>query len=193
MEPTPPQFPEIARLISIKRFEVPPPGFHDRLRARVMASIEAERIRASKPWWSRLSSEFNWQRGMAVANGVAFAGLAFLAVGSFHVAHTVINDDEEGQVYAALPLPAETVDRSAFGPATRATALSNGVLLADIGQGYRPMPSSGVVVPAAVTFSAPPGELASPEDQSAPAFLFRGSAAPTKSGSTPRFIFPRSR
>ena len=182
MKPAPHQFSEVARLVSIKRFEVPAPGFHDRLRARVMTGIEAERIRAAQPWWNRLFEEFNWQRGMVVANGVAFAGLAFLAVGSFHVAHAVINEEEEGQVYAALPLPAEAANRSAAEPA--------GALLADIDNDSLPMPSSGLVMPVAATFNGP---ATSPDDHAAPSFLFTGSPAPAKPLATPRFIFPRSR
>lgn len=37
---------------------------------------------------------------------VALAGVGFLAVATYHIANTFLHEEDEGQIYAALPVPA---------------------------------------------------------------------------------------
>ncbi|MFM7817970.1 MAG: hypothetical protein ACKPGI_13500, partial [Verrucomicrobiota bacterium] len=99
--------PNIARLLELKRRETPPPGFHDRLRSRVMRSIRVERAEEIRPWWSVLWLPVSGSRFMWAANGLAAVGLAFLGTATFHVLSTSADAEAEVEVYAALPLPAE--------------------------------------------------------------------------------------
>ena len=182
------EFQQLTRLLHLKRFEVPPPGFERRFRARVMTRIEMEQEWAGQSWWQRAASALTWQRGLAVANGVALAGVAFLAVATFHVAHTVVNEEEEVQIYAALPLPGIPPARAGENRIT-----GDGLLFADASAaGFSSrsgVPTHSLVIP--VTESAQPSSTIS-EDSSAPSWLFDPpSKDPRKSGS-PRFILPRA-
>ena len=71
-----------------------------------MTRIEMEREWAAQPWWHRALAVLVLQRGLAVANGVALAGVGFLAVATYHIANTFLHEEDEGQIYAALPVPA---------------------------------------------------------------------------------------
>lgn len=44
----------LLRLLALKRHELPPPGFFDRLPGRILVSIRAGSEVADVPWWSRL-------------------------------------------------------------------------------------------------------------------------------------------
>ena len=161
MENDPSFDPRIAHLLALKRYETPPPGFPDYLRGRVMRAIAAEREQASRPWWTRFFEEVTWQRGMWAVNTLAFAGVAFLAAATFQVAHSVANEDQEGQVYAALPLPV----REPSGQHEESLIAAN-----EIPSEYRPLPSSGVSAPVSPTFNLPT-TTAAPTD-SVPKWLF---------------------
>jgi hypothetical protein len=177
MENDPSFDPRIAQLLALKRYETPPPGFPDYLRGRVMRAIAAERERAARPWWTRFFEEVTWQRGMWAVNTLAFAGVAFLAAATFQVAHSVANEDVEGQVYAALPLPVRepaTLDEEAL-------VASN-----DLHSSYRLLPSSGVSAPVTATFNLP--STPAPRTDSVPKWLFN-----TPSISNPQFILASDR
>ncbi len=172
MENDPSFDPRMAQLLALKRYETPPPGFPDFLRGRVMRAIAAEREQAARPWWTRFFEEVTWQRGMWAVNTLAFAGVAFLAAATFQVAHSVANEDQEGQVYAALPLPV----REPSGHNEESLIASN----------YRPLPSSGVAAPVSATFNLPTTPAARMD--SVPKWLFN-----TPSISNPGFILASDR
>ncbi|HRI14907.1 MAG TPA: hypothetical protein PLX89_18070 [Verrucomicrobiota bacterium] len=169
---------DVARLVALKRHEVPPPGFADYLRGRIMRQIAEERERAARPWWSRLWDEVTWQRGMVAANALALTGVAVIAVATFQVAHSVANEEIEGQVYAALPLPPEVLDRAAEKATKMALDQTRPML--------RPLPSSGAGAAVLVGFSPDP-ELVIPTND-APRGLFDPPSV-----SNPRFILARDR
>jgi len=187
MDSPEPELPEVARLLALKRYELPPPGFHPRFRMRVMARIEAERRRMSRPWWNRVFAEFNWQRGMAVADAMALAGVACLAVATFHVANTAANEAEEGLVYAPLPLPGSAGDRDSGSVAPNPTLLASSVM----GPDFLPRPSSGLIVPAASFTEAPDGAGVNAGDHTAPAWLFSVPTMRPHLAEPPQFIFHR--
>ena len=182
------EFQRLTRLLHLKRFEVPPPGFERRFRARVMTRIEMEQEWAGQSWWERAASALTWQRGLAVANGVALAGVAFLAVATFHVAHTVVNEDEEVQIYAALPLPGIPTARAGENRIT-----GDGLLFADASAaGFSSRagtPTHSLVIPVAeyVQSSSPTAS----EDSSAPSWLFDPPSKDQRKTGSPRFILPR--
>jgi hypothetical protein len=89
MSQPPEEFDEIRRLLTLKRYEAPPPGYFDRFAGQVMARIEAEQRTAAEPWWNPLLASLGWQRFLAAANLAALAGVAIIGV-------TLVNlrDDE---------------------------------------------------------------------------------------------------
>jgi len=183
MESSPNEFQQLTRLLYLKRFEVPPPGFHRRFRARVMTRIDMEREWASLPWWHRALATFSLQRGLAVANGMALAGVAFLGVATFHIAHTVVNEEEEVQSYAALPLPGlppAAPDRDHL--LVAATAATAGA----IGTVSFPEP----VVFAAGSATAASRSARHQRGDAAPAWLFDPPSQRAKRTAQPQFILP---
>lgn len=137
-------FPMMARLLELKRRETPPPGFHDRLRMGVMRAIRAEQTEEIRPWWSVLWLPVTGSRAMWAANGLAFAGVAFLATATFHVLSTSADAEAEVEVYAALPLPAEVGNRNTLVTLPHAPGL---VAQAPPRLEYRPLPAQGTLVP----------------------------------------------
>ena len=137
-------FPQIARLLELKRRETPPPGFHDRLRMGVMRAIRAERAEEIRPWWSSLWLPVTGSRAMWAANALALAGIAFLGTATFQVLSTTADSEAEVQVYAALPLPVEVEDRNTLVTHPHAPGL---VAQAPPPLEYRPLPAQGTLVP----------------------------------------------
>jgi hypothetical protein len=178
------QFQPLTRLLHLKRFEAPPPGFHRRFRARVMTRIEMEQEWAAQPWLHRALDALTRQRGLALANCVALAGVAFLGVATFHIAHTVVNEEDEVQIYAALPLPSI--------PARDSSGLGSpgGVLLAQADQSVAATHS--LVIPAASEASMPAGRMLASDPAAAPAWLFDPPSNHTRKAAAPRFVLPGS-
>ncbi len=138
----------VVRLLALKRYEVPPPGFPAYLRGRVMRAIAAERDRVAQPWWTRLFEEVTWQRGMLAANVLAFAGVVLLGTATFQVAHSVMDEEMEVAVYTPLPLPADAAHRVRD---HEEIALAD----ADSSGSFRPLPASGIAIPMPVAFGLP--------------------------------------
>ena len=179
MDHLPSPGPDLTRLLILKRHEVPPPGFSDYLRGHIMRQIAAERERAAQPWWAHLWEQVTWQRGMVAANALALAGVAVLAVATFQVAHSIANEEFEGQVYSALPVPPKVLSR----PPEKAsrTALNGPATL------IQPLPSSGASAPILAAF-VPDPEFEASSSNDVPPWLFA-----TPSVSNPRFILVSDR
>jgi|GEM_PF-1410505 len=183
MENDPSSDPRIIRLLALKRLENPPPGFPDYFRGRVMRAIAAERERAERAWWNRFFDEVTWPRGMLAANTLTLAGVAFLAAATFQVAHSVANEDLEGQAYAALPLPHNSME-----PNLHSDDQNQSLIAAhENSSTYRPLPSSGGAAPIIPTFTLTPS---SPETRSSetPKWLFN-----PPSMANPQFILASDR
>lgn len=190
------EFQPLTRLLHLKRFEVPPPGFHKRFRARVMTRIEMEREWSGQPWFQRALAALTWQRGLAVANGVALAGVAFLGVATFHVAHTVVNEEEEVQIFAALPLPGIPSARDGSGQ-----IMGDGMLIAEASTGRftaRMSAANATGHDPAPAFSLAHDAFQKPatstyrDDSSAPSWLFDPPTNQERKPAPPRFILPGS-
>lgn len=183
------EFQKLTRLLHLKRFEVPPPGFHQRFRARVMTRIATEREWEDQPWWNKAASVLTWQRGLVAANCVALTGVAFLAVATFHVANTVVNEDEDVQIFAALPLPGMPSARTGENPIT-----TEGLILADSvtsGSSFQQGSTShSLVIPVTDTMQPSPPSFRGAD--AAPSWLFDPPASHNQRARTPRFILPES-
>ena len=134
----------MVRLLELKRRETPLPGFHDRLRLRVMKSIRTDRSEEVRPWWSVLWLPVTGSHAMWAANGLAVAGIAFLATATFHVLSTSADAEAEVEVYSALPLPTEVGTRNTLVTIPHAPGL---VAQAPPRFEYRPLPAQGTLVP----------------------------------------------
>ncbi|MBL9174806.1 MAG: hypothetical protein JNL10_14810 [Verrucomicrobiales bacterium] len=174
----------LTRLLHLKRFEAPPPGFHRRFRARVMTRIEMEREWAELPWFHRALTALTRQRGLALANGVALAGVAFLGVATFHIAHTVVNEEDEFQIYAALPLPSiPSREPAGLGSA-------EGAMLAQVEGAVGATHS--LVLPASTGASWSGGRVAAADPGAAPGWLFDPPSGKSRKAPAPRFVLPGS-
>jgi hypothetical protein len=122
MSQSPEEFEDVRRLLSLKRHEIPPPGYFERFSGQVMARIDREEALAAQPWWSSLLASLGWQRLLAAANLAALAGVGIIGVTLVNLRDDEVPDAEhfsalqleEGGTWGALP---------ASGPATGSAAL----------------------------------------------------------------------
>lgn len=49
-------FGAVRKVLNIKRYEVPPPGYFDSFSSKVISRIEAEAAYRQMPWWKRLTA-----------------------------------------------------------------------------------------------------------------------------------------
>lgn len=71
-------FENVRKLLKIKRYEIPPPGFFHDFPGRVVARIEAEGLRPGLSWWQQLFRRLAVQPAMAAAYGFCAVSLLFL-------------------------------------------------------------------------------------------------------------------
>lgn len=67
---------KLRRLLLLKRYEAPPPGFFDRLPDHILTGILAEANAGEQTWWTRLREHLSWRP--ALASVCAVAALGFL-------------------------------------------------------------------------------------------------------------------
>lgn len=68
------QFEQLRKLLALKRYEQPPPGYFDRLPRQIISAIEAEQTRP-QPWVLRFWSTLQRKPAFAGAFGVAVCAL----------------------------------------------------------------------------------------------------------------------
>lgn len=78
MEPAPENFEKLQKLMSLKRHEVPPPGYFDSFSSKVCARIRAESEQKPMPWWQRL---FAFEMKPVMVAGYACAVVALVGLG----------------------------------------------------------------------------------------------------------------
>jgi hypothetical protein len=71
----------IRKLLAIKRYEQPPPGYFESFSHKVIARIEAPSTSAALPWWRQWFAGLAEQPLLASTYGMLFAGLLVVAVG----------------------------------------------------------------------------------------------------------------
>lgn len=154
MSQSPEEFEEIRRLLALKRYEVPPPGYFDRFSGQVLQRIQREEALANQPWWQAQLASLGWQRLLAVANLAALAGVGIIGVTLVNLREDDLPDPEH---FAALQMdsgsPWGTV-APAVSPAVASPALFGG-----------PMPDRSLgIVPAGFTDTSTTGQATKPED-----------------------------
>jgi hypothetical protein len=154
MSQSPEEFEEIRRLLALKRYEVPPPGYFDRFSGQVLARIQREEALASRPWWQTQLASLGWQRLLAVANLAALAGVGIIGVTLVNLRDDDLPDPEH---FAALQLdsgnPWGTVPAPVIGPVSSPALFG------------APTPERGAgVVPVGYTESSSSGQPVKPED-----------------------------
>lgn len=105
-------FPELQRLMVLKRHEQPPPGYFNRFPLRVMAKIEALELKENGTGWRSFLSLFTSPSGILGFNAVALTGLALVCISFFHVITSKPDDDQVVWVPSPSPrIPAWGADR----------------------------------------------------------------------------------
>jgi len=72
----------LQRLLTLKRFEQPPPGYFDRLSASVTAKIRAEEAR--RPWWQRWLDRWEFRPAFSGATAAMALGVYLIGLGLVH-------------------------------------------------------------------------------------------------------------
>jgi hypothetical protein len=80
IEPDP--FERLSRVMALKKYEKPPPGYFENFSDRVIARIEADQFARSLPWWQNLLSGLSFRPALAGAFGLmvsagVLAGILF--------------------------------------------------------------------------------------------------------------------
>ncbi len=164
MDPEREQFDNLRRLLVLKRYEVPPPGFFEAFPDRVRARIVAETRSPARPWWARWVAWPGWRPALSGACAVLAGGLLIWQFGA-----------RSGGTVAPAPTDRATPARwaeSSLTPATASGSLPGGSLAgrrAGAPPWMNPWPASaappglfapgaglrGALTPAAVTSHAP--------------------------------------
>jgi hypothetical protein len=97
------EFPELQRLMALKRHEQPPPGYFDRFPLRVMARIEALELKEESTGWRSFFKLLTSPSGILGFNALALTGLGLVCVSFFHVITSRPDDDQV--VWVPTPSP----------------------------------------------------------------------------------------
>jgi hypothetical protein len=102
-------FDQLRRLLALKRYEAPPPGYFHGFSGKVMARLEAAEM-APFTWWQKLGFDFNFKPALVCGLGVAVCGL--LSAG---VLTSVVTADQPVAGLAMQPPTGFAVEASPFG------------------------------------------------------------------------------
>jgi hypothetical protein len=107
MDPEPNDFHDLRRLLTLKRYEQPPPGYFDRFSTQVIARIEAGETVAASSWLDRLHLELPWLRSVwtSFETKPVFAGALGAAVCGLLAAGFLFSDSGAPGSIAVMPVP----------------------------------------------------------------------------------------
>lgn len=77
----PGDFTELKRLLALKRFEAPPPGYFDRFSSKVIARLEAQKLPEAVPPWRRWLADLLERPALTTAYILLFGGLGMISLG----------------------------------------------------------------------------------------------------------------
>jgi hypothetical protein len=83
MQMKPEDFGELRRLLAVKRYEVPPPGYFHRFPDKVIARIEAQQLHEVRFTWRRWFADLLARPVVSGACVMLFGGAAIGAIGLF--------------------------------------------------------------------------------------------------------------
>jgi hypothetical protein len=81
MQKAPDEFGELRRLLALKKYESPPPGYFRGFSAKVVARIESQRALDAIPAWRRWLAELVARPALTAAYVLLFGGLGMVALG----------------------------------------------------------------------------------------------------------------
>jgi len=81
MNSLPEDFDGLRKLLNLKRYEQPPPGFFSHFPDKVITRIEAEGLVGCAPWWRRWVRELDAKPLLACAYGLVIVGLLVIGLG----------------------------------------------------------------------------------------------------------------
>jgi hypothetical protein len=81
MQKEPDDFGELRKLLAIKKYESPPPGYFNRFSDQVIARIEARQISAAVPSWRHWLAGLWHRPAVSGAYALLFGCLAMIALG----------------------------------------------------------------------------------------------------------------
>jgi hypothetical protein len=127
MNPSPEEFDQLRKLLTLKRHEQPPPGFFNHFSDKVIARIEAEALITPISWRQRLLPDLDAKPVLACAYGLVITGLLVVGLGI-----SASLDSEEGVapnlgspwLAAQTPTPAAPVGTSTPRPLTEQSSSS---------------------------------------------------------------------
>src|ERR1044071_9586095 len=71
-------FDGLRKLLALKRHEIPPPGYFNRLPGRILSRIEAAEPSVQSTWWDWLAARFDARPILACAYGFTISGLLLM-------------------------------------------------------------------------------------------------------------------
>ena len=74
----PDDFEQLRKLLALKRYEVPPPGYFNSLPRKVMTRVEMTELGIYSTWWEWVVARFDAKPVLACAYGFAVSGLLLL-------------------------------------------------------------------------------------------------------------------
>lgn len=81
MKPDSDNFEGLQRLLALKRYEQPPPGYFNRFADQVMQRIDSGEELGITSWWQRFAAGFALRPALAGAFGLAVAGIYYFGLG----------------------------------------------------------------------------------------------------------------
>jgi hypothetical protein len=111
------QFDQLRKLLALKKHEVPPPGYFNRLPGKILARIESSEMATQSSWWDWLVARFDARPILACAYGFTISGLLLMGFRLSQVLQTAEAEPTSpamgGGWLAATPDPV-TIQPNAF-------------------------------------------------------------------------------
>lgn len=107
--PEPPESQALRTLLTLKRYEQPPPGYFHGFSARVIARIEAEAAAQPQGWWEAFLLRFDAKPVLAAAYSVALGGLLVVGMGLSQVLGREQADSLHSQASWVATIPSSII------------------------------------------------------------------------------------